>query len=36
LKQLGANNHGERTAKQEHRKAEPQVHRTDVFVVGGK
>jgi hypothetical protein len=36
LEQLGANNHREETAQQKHRKAEPQVHGPDIFVVGGK
>ena len=36
LKQLGANNHGEEPAKQEHGKRKPQVHRADVLVIRGK
>src|SRR5690606_13552941 len=34
--QLGANHHGEEATQEEHRKTEPQVHRADVLVVGGK
>src|SRR5690606_21443964 len=36
LEQLGANDHREGAAQQERAKAEPQVHRTDVLVVGGQ
>ena len=36
LEELGADNHGEETAKDEHGKAKPEVERADIFVVGGK
>ncbi|MNQ24738.1 hypothetical protein D3C85_379420 [compost metagenome] len=36
LEQLGANNHRERTAKQEHGERKPQVQGADVLVVGGQ
>src|SRR5690606_21862126 len=36
LEQLGADEHCKETTEQEHRKTEPQIHRADVFVVGGK
>ena len=35
LVQLGTNDHRHEAADQEHDEGEPQVHRTDVFVVGG-
>jgi hypothetical protein len=36
LEQLGTNDHGKEAAQDKHGKREPQVHGSNVFVVGGK
>ncbi|WP_266156557.1 hypothetical protein [Dyella silvatica] len=35
LEQLGADDHGEATANEEHRQREDQIQRADVLVIGG-
>jgi hypothetical protein len=36
LEQLGTNDHGKDAAQDKHREREPQVHGSDIFMVGGK